>query len=371
MNESKNSDSNLILISAGGTGGHIFPAQALGTDLLSRGFKVAVATDKRGLKFKDMFEGMDVYKVSSGTAGRGISGKLKGAGALGLGVTEAFALLRRLKPSVVVGFGGYPSFPSVFVAQKMNIPTVIHEQNAILGKANVMLAPKAERIAVSYPEATGVQESDKINVIHTGNPVRSDIASLFNKPYVSIGSDGPVNILVLGGSLGASIFSEVVPKALSSLDESYRSRLNVVQQCREEDLEGVRKIYQGAGIEARTDTFFRNVAELFEWSHLIISRSGASTVAEVTAAGRPAIFVPYPYHADQQQKINAGYVSDNGGGWTILQDAFTPEVLASRMEIFLENPESLFHAAEQARSLGRADAARRLGNLVTALSRGW
>ncbi len=367
----KKTQSNLILLSAGGTGGHIFPAQALGADLLSRGFDVALATDQRGKKYEEMFAGMPLHVLSAGTLGRGLVGKVKGVAGLGAGMVQALQLVRKLRPSVVVGFGGYPSFPAVYAAQKLHIPTVIHEQNAILGRANAMLAPQAERIALSYYEVYGLQEIDKVRAVHTGNPVRAEIAELYNKPYAPIRTEGEVNILVVGGSLGASVFSDIVPKALGSLHASYRGRIKVVQQCRAEDVEKVGKLYSEAGIDANIDTFFKNISDLFSWAHLIISRSGASTVAEVTAAGRPAIFVPYPHHADQQQKINADYVSDSGGAWTMTQDGFSADVLMARIETFLQNPEILFRAAESARSLGRPDAARRLGNLVTALASGW
>jgi len=363
--------SNLVLLSAGGTGGHMFPAQALGADLLSRGFEVAIATDQRGKKYEEMFAGIPMHVISAGTLGRGLAGKIKGVAGLGVGMVQGWSLVRKLKPSVVVGFGGYPSFPAVYAAQRLRIPTIIHEQNAILGKANAMLAPQAERIAISYSEVGGIQEADRVRAVHTGNPVRAEIAELYNKSYSPIRQDGPVNILVLGGSLGASVFSDVVPDTLSGLHSSYRSRIKIVQQCREGDIGKVRKAYEEAGIEAEIDTFFKNVAELFAWAHLIISRSGASTVAEVTAAGRPAIFVPYPHHADQQQKMNADYVTDNGGSWTMTEDGFTPGVLMERIETFLQNPEALFNAAEAAHNLGRPDAARRLGNLVTALASGW
>lgn len=361
----------MVLLSAGGTGGHVFPAQALGADLLSRGFEVAMATDRRGQKYEEMFEGIPLHVISAGTLGGGMAGKIKGLAGLGIGMVQALGLVRKLRPAVVVGFGGYPSFPAVYAAQRLNIPTIIHEQNAILGRANAMLAPHADRIAISYSEVYGLQEADKMRAVHTGNPVRDEIAALFSKPYPAIKPDGPVNILVLGGSLGASVFAEIVPKALASLHSSYRNRLKVVQQCRAEDLVKTSGLYAEAGIEARTDSFFNNVPELLAWSHLVISRSGASTVAEVTAAGRPSIFVPYPHHADQQQKINADYVSDNGGAWTMTEDGFTPDVLMARIETFLQNPETLFRAAEAARDLGRPDAARRLGNLVTAMASGW
>ncbi|NCC21139.1 MAG: undecaprenyldiphospho-muramoylpentapeptide beta-N-acetylglucosaminyltransferase [Alphaproteobacteria bacterium] len=363
--------SELILLSAGGTGGHMFPAQALASDLLSRGYLVVLATDQRGKKFENQFKGVDVHVLSAGTIGGGVLGRIKGAGALAVGIAQGYKLVRRMKPRVVVGFGGYPSYPAVFVAQKMEIPTVIHEQNAILGRANAMLAPKADRIAVSYADVYGLQEADAVRTVVTGNPVRGDIAALYTRPYASMRPDGPLNILVVGGSLGAAVFSHVVPKALSSLHSAYRARLRVMQQCRPENVDTTRAVYAEAGIEATISPFFENMAELLGWSHLVISRSGASSVAEITAAGRPAIFVPYPHHADHQQKINADHVSDSGGAWTMTEEGFTPEALMARIETFLQNPQSLFRAAESARDCGRPDAARRLGNLVTALASGW
>ncbi len=365
------SEERLILLSAGGTGGHMFPARALGEDLKSRGYTVEIATDNRGMKFAQMFEGMPMHPLSAGTLGKGIWGKISGAAALGAGVVQAHALVNGLKPMVVVGFGGYPSIPAVYAAQRLKIPTIIHEQNAILGRANAALAPKAERIALSYPQGEGLQEADAVRAVITGNPVRPEIAALSHKPYPVLHPDDPLHIFVMGGSLGASVFSDVVPAALAGLPSALRSRLDIVQQCREDDLERTRKAYEEAGIKARLEPFFPDVPALLAWSHLVISRSGASTVAEVTAAGRPAIFVPYPHHADQQQKINADSVADVGGAWVMTENGFTEQALLARIETFLQNPKTLFRAAEAAQSCGKPDAARRLGNLVTAIASGW
>lgn len=361
----------LILLSAGGTGGHVYPAIALSRDLVSRGYEVAFVTDQRGQKYQEAMGDIPVHVISSGTLGAGIFGKLKGLISLGLGIMQARKLLETLKPSLVVGFGGYPSFPAVYIAQKKKIPTIIHEQNAIIGKANGMLAKKADRIALSAVKSQGLEEADAVRSIITGNPVRDDIADLYNKPYPALETDGPLNIFVLGGSLGASVFADVLPSALGKLSAAYRARLNIVQQCREEDLKTVKTAYEDAGIKARLGAFFDDVPAILASSHLIISRSGASTVAEVTAAGRPAIFVPYPHHSDQQQKINAEAVVDSGGAWLMSQNGFTEDALNARLETFLQNPETLFRAAEAARSCGRPDAARRLGNLVTAIASGW
>lgn len=364
-------ESKLILLSAGGTGGHMTPAAALARDLLSRGYRVALATDARGNKYASMFDGTDIHILSAGTLGGGILGKIKGIGALGVGMLQAERLIKKLHPAVVVGFGGYPSFPPVYIAQRHKIPTIIHQSDAVLGRANAVLAPKADRIALSFAHVEGIEEADAVRAVVTGNPVREDITALYAKPYPALEIDGPLRIAVFGGSLGARVFSEVLPSVLSKLSAAHKARLEITQQCRAEDLEQVKQTYEAAGIKARLEPFFDDVAAILAQAHLVISRSGASTVAEVTTAGRPAIFVPYPYHKDLQQKINADTVADAGGAWVMTQDGFTEEALLARIETFLQNPETLFRAAENARSCAKPDAARRLGNLVTAIASGW
>lgn len=363
--------SKLILLSAGGTGGHVFPAAALGRDLISRGYRVELVTDIRGNKFANLFEDIPVHVVSAGSLGRGLLGRVRGAGSLAYGIFQAHRLIKRLKPAVVVGFGGYPSFPAMFAAQRMNLPTIIHEQNAIVGRANAMLTTRASRIALSMPHVHGLDPSDNTRAVVTGNPVREEISLLSHKPYPIIQADGPLRIFIMGGSLGAHVFADIVPAALSRLSAEYRARIEVVQQCRETDIDNVRRIYDAAGIRCELETFFRDVPARLAHSHLVIARSGASTVAEVTTAGRPAIFVPYPHHADQQQKANADMVADAGGAWVMTQNGFTEEALLARVETFLQNPQTLFRAAEAARSVGRPDAARRLGNVVMAVASGW
>lgn len=360
-----------ILISAGGTGGHMFPAEALARDLIGRGYRVALATDARGQKYAPFADGVPIYVLKSASMKSGILSKIKTMFALGIGILQARKLVDRLKPAVVIGFGGYPSFPAVYAAQKKNIPTILHEQNAILGKANNMLAPKADRIALSWPSVQGISESDAVRAVVTGNPVRPDIAALYNKPYPALEQDGPLNIFVMGGSQGAHIFSEVLPDMVDNLSPAHKARLNIVQQCRAEDIEDTKAAYASAGVKAELAAFFDDVPKQLEKCHLVIARSGASTVAEIATAGRPAIFVPYPHHKDQQQKRNADAVFDAGGAWVMTQDGFTVEALLARIETFLQNPESLFNAAENARSCGKPDAARKLGNLVTALASGW
>ena len=366
-----NLSSGLILLSAGGTGGHMYPAAALSRDLISRGYQVQLVTDVRGSKFKHIFGDIPVHVINAGTLGAGIIGKVQGMTRMGIGIMQSYGLLKKLKPALVVGFGGYPSVPAVYAAQQKNIPTIIHEQNAILGRANVFLAARANRIALSIPHVEGLGDAEAARAVITGNPVREEIAALCTKPYPILQPDGPLRLFVMGGSLGAHVFAEVVPKTLARLSPAYRSRLDVCQQCRAEDLEDVKTAYGKAGITARLETFFNDVPEILSHCHLVICRSGASTVAEIAAAGRPAIFVPAPYHADQQQKINADAIADAGGAWVMTQNGFTEDALLARIETFLQSPQTLFRAAEAARSCGRPDAARRLGNLVTALASGW
>lgn len=361
----------LILLSAGGTGGHMFPADALAQDLLSRGYRVALATDVRGKRFEPFAGGIPIHVLKSGTVGAGIVKKAKAVLSLGMGYFQARKLLSDLKPAVVVGFGGYPSLPAMYAAQRMKVPTIIHEQNAILGKANVFLAPKAERIAVAWRHVEGLERKDEARAVVTGNPVRPDISALFNKPYPTLDQDGTLRIFITGGSQGAAVFAEIVPDALAALPSHHRARLDIVQQVHEADLPRVASIYQAAGIKADLRPFFKDMSLQLEKCHLVIARSGAGTVSEVTTAGRPAIFVPYPHHADQQQKRNADAVADAGGAWVMTQNGFTVEALSARLETFLQTPETLFRAAENARLAGRPDAARKLGNIVMALASGW
>lgn len=360
-----------ILISAGGTGGHMFPAEALARDLISRGYQVELATDVRGKKYTPFADGVPVHVLSSGSLKSGILSKFVTIFALGIGAMQAMVLLKKIKPDIVVGFGGYPSFPAVYAAQKLKIPTIIHEQNAILGKANAYLARRADRIALSWAKVTGISESDAVRAVVVGNPVRQEIVSLFNEPYPAISQDGILKILVMGGSQGAKVFSDILPLTFDKLPNEHKARLEITQQCREDDIDEVREAYGLSGIKAELAPFFDNVPELLANCHLFIGRSGAGQVAEVTTAGRPAIFVPYPHHADQQQKHNADTVADAGGAWVMTQDGFTVEALLTRIETFMQNPETLFRAAESSRECGKPDASRKLGNLVTALASGW
>lgn len=348
----------------------MFPALALAADLQARGYRPVLLTDQRGLAYVDENDVEALLIPSSALSGHVVK---KAAGALSLmrGYLKSRRIIGRFKPALAIGFGGYPSLPSMLAAQHKDIPTIIHEQNAVIGKANAYLAPKADRIAISLADMTGLDEVDSIRAVVTGNPVRSEIAKLYSDAYTPLQDGGTFRLLVMGGSQGARVFGDVVPQALSDLPEVQRQRLHVVQQCLQDDQAQVAQAYEAAGIACTLQTFIDDVAEQLKQAHLIIGRSGATTVAEITTAGRPAIFVPYPHHKDRQQEINAEAVAENGGAWVMVEEGFTPDSLKTKIETFFHNPQSLFDAAEAARSCARPDAARKLGNLITALASGW
>ncbi|MEQ1651807.1 MAG: undecaprenyldiphospho-muramoylpentapeptide beta-N-acetylglucosaminyltransferase [Hyphomicrobium sp.] len=355
--------SALVILAAGGTGGHIFPAEALARALLKRGLRVALITDRRGDKFSDDLA-VPVYRIHAHKWGRGLSGKIKGLALMGIGYVQAKLLLRRLKPAAVVGFGGYPSVPTVYAASGMGIPIVLHEQNAVLGRANRVLMAQAKLIATSFPQVAGLRGANLPRLVQTGNPVRPSFAALRSQAYPAVTPEGHLHLFVMGGSQGARIFSAVVPQALALLPEPLRRRIVIAQQCRAEDIETARTGFAGAGIDAELATFFRDVPERLARCHLVICRAGASTIAELTAVGRPAILVPYPFGHAQEQAANAEALGEAGGAWIIPQEAFTPESLAVRLEALLTLPASLEKTAEAARAWGTIAAAENLAACV-------
>jgi UDP-N-acetylglucosamine--N-acetylmuramyl-(pentapeptide) pyrophosphoryl-undecaprenol N-acetylglucosamine transferase len=358
-----------VVLTAGGTGGHVFPAEALAAELMGRGFTLALITDKRGKAFGGALAALPVHRINAGgIAGRRLTARLRAIIDLGIGFLQARALLGRLRPAAVIGFGGYASLPAMLAATFAGVPTAVHEQNAVLGRANRMLAPRVTRIATAFARVALLRETWRPKVTQTGMPVRPAVIAVRDRTYAAPAPTEPVRILVTGGSQGARILSEVVPAALASLSADAKSRLEVVQQCRAEDLEGVRNIYATAGIKAELATFFHDIPERLASAHLVIARSGASTVAELTAIGRPAILVPYLYAIDDHQSANARAVDEAGGGWVIAQSAFTPEAVAARVASLLAAPEALAQAALAARDLGMPDAARRLADLVGVLA---
>lgn len=357
--------SGLILIAAGGTGGHVFAAQALAAELGRRGRDHGFITDSRGADFHGADFHGEVYRVSAGAvAGRGLAGRLRGLAAIAFGVVQARRLLGRLRPAGVVGFGGYASVPAMLAATNLGLPTVIHEQNAVLGRANRLLAPRVDAVATAFASVARFPEKAAGKAEQTGNPVRAAVAALSQTAYPAPHKDESFSILVTGGSQGAAVMTQVVPGALSSLPGPSRRRLRVVQQCRPEHLDEARAIYAAAGIEAELASFFDDMPERLKSAQLVIARAGASTVAELTAAGRPAILVPLPSAADDHQTANARALDQAGGGWLIAEHDFTPGALATRIAVCLDNPAQLIEAADQARAMGIPDAAERLAGIV-------
>jgi UDP-N-acetylglucosamine--N-acetylmuramyl-(pentapeptide) pyrophosphoryl-undecaprenol N-acetylglucosamine transferase len=358
-----------IVIAAGGTGGHFFPAEALAVELIARGRRVALMTDARsGGRESPVFAGGEQYVIrGAGIAGRGAVRALKASAALAAGVVQAQQILSRSNAAAVVGFGGYPCVAPVLAARLMRRrpSVVLHEQNAVLGRANRFLARYADALALSFAATERVPESAA--TIVTGNPVRSSIAGLASQIYVPPGET--LRLLVLGGSLGARVFSDVVPPALAALPEAMRARLSVVQQCRAEDVARVRAAYEAVGIAAELATFFPEMAERLAAAHLVIARAGASTIAELAVAGRPAILVPLPGAIDDHQSANARALAEARGASVIAQRDFSPAALGQQLIALLGAPDMLAHAALAARSIARADATSQLADLVEDLMR--
>ncbi len=368
----RGADLRPIVIAAGGTGGHFFPAEALAAELVCRGQRVALMTDARsGGLVSPAFEGREQFVLSgSGIAGRGALRAVKSLAALAAGTLQARAILARLRPAAIVGFGGYPSIAPVLASRFISPrPAVIlHEQNGVLGRANRWLARNsltggADVLALSLAATTRIPAGTRTEV--TGNPVRPAISALAAAPYAP--PTDKIHLLVLGGSLGARILSDTVPPALVLLPPALRARLHVTQQCRAEDIARVRAAYDAGGTNATIAAFFPAIADLLRDAHFVIARAGASTVAELAAIGRPAILVPLPGAIDDHQRANADALAHTGGAWRIDQATLTPAMLADRLADLLMNPEALIRAASAAATAGRPDAAARLADLVLSI----
>jgi len=359
-----------FVLAAGGTGGHMIPAHALAAELKGRGHGVLLITDERGARFPGLFEGMPVHILPAGRLGGGPIGWLKAAGSVLKGRGEAKRLYREHRPDAVVGFGGYPAFPSLLAASALKIPTVIHEQNAVMGRVNRLLAGEAEAIGTAYDQIDRLKPRYAGKVALVGNPVREEIARLGELPFPSFDEVAPLKILVTGGSQGATILSQVVPAGLGMLEPSLRRRLQVVQQCRPDDIERVRSQYVELGIPAEVMTYIEDMATKLADAHLMIGRAGASTIAELTAAGRPAILIPFAAATDDHQTANAREMVNAGGARAIAQANFTPDVLARQIEALAMDPIALNNAAARALSVGRPHAARDLADLVERIGNG-
>ncbi|MFA7431391.1 MAG: undecaprenyldiphospho-muramoylpentapeptide beta-N-acetylglucosaminyltransferase [Rhodospirillaceae bacterium] len=353
----------LIVLTAGGTGGHVFPAEALAAELLRRGCRLALVTDVRGNRWGGTLGQIETYPVAaSQMLGRGLFGKIAGVFRLTRGTMQAKALFGRLRPAVVVGFGGYASVPAVAAAVTSGRPVLLHEQNAVLGRANRLFAGKVSRIATSYEDVSHLPAGAVM--VRTGMPVRPAIQALADQPYVPPVEGGPIRVLILGGSQGARVFSDVLPLAFAALPDTLRSRLEITQQARPEDVDRAREAYEQAGLKATVLAFFDDVPERLAACHLLIGRSGASTVAEVTVARRPSVLVPYPHAADDHQTANARAVAAAGAGWVMPQTAFSAESVSALLSDLFASPERLSRAAEAAHAFAIPDAASRLADAV-------
>jgi UDP-N-acetylglucosamine--N-acetylmuramyl-(pentapeptide) pyrophosphoryl-undecaprenol N-acetylglucosamine transferase len=358
-------DAPLVVVAAGGTGGHLFPAEALAFALGRRGVAVDLATDERAALYGQDFPARQTHIIPSATfRGRDPLSLARTGFALTRGTARAFGLFGRLRPAAVIGFGGYPTIPPVLAAAWRRIPTLLHEQNGIMGRANRLLSTRVRAIATSFPGALAREPALAAKATHTGNPVRPAVIEAAKVLYVPPGRPSPINLLVFGGSQGARIMADIAPAAIELLPVAVRANLTVTQQARPEDIERVKAIYARLGTPAEIAPFFADLPARIAKSHLVVSRSGASTVAELAAIGRPAILVPLPHALDQDQLANAAVLEQAGGAIRIDQAVFTPEKLASEIARIVVEPERLAIMAQRARAAGAPDAADRLAELV-------
>ncbi len=357
-----------IVLSAGGTGGHMFPAEALARALLAEGCQVRLITDDRGGAFGSALPEVAVDRIAAAQIGRGPIGKLRTLAALARGYRQAKRLLRRIAPGAVVGFGGYATASTMMAACAYRLPTAVHEQNAVLGRVNRRLAGRVDRIATSFPQVARLPADRTDRAVQTGNPVRPAVLAAASTPYPVPSAGDRLRLVVVGGSQGARILSEVVPAALEALSEDLRRRLSVTQQCRPEDLDGVRTRYAELGIDAECASFFDDIPQRLASAHLAICRAGASTMSELTVIGRPAILVPYPFATDDHQTANAQALVSAGGARAIPQPAFTPNRLAADLTDLLADPAGLARAAAAAHGMAHPDAADRLARMVLDLA---
>ena len=360
----------LILLAAGGTGGHLFPAEALGVELMKRDLRVRLVTDSRALRYSGLFSKDTIDVVPSETVrGRSPLALARTGLTLGIGTAVAFNLMRRLKPAAVIGFGGYPTLPPLIAARLAGIPTIIHDANAVMGRANRFLSRRVSAIATSLPGVLDKEPSLVGKTTTTGTPMRPAILAAAAMPFAVPNPDGPLRVLVVGGSQGARVMSDIVPGAIERLDPALRGRLMLTQQVRDEDMARVRAVYDRLKITTELAPFFADLPARLASSHIIVSRSGAGTVAELGAIGRPSILVPLPGAIDQDQFANAGVLADAGGAIRIVQQDFTPDRLASELSALATDPARLAAMALAARTVGRLDAAEQLADLVMLVAR--
>lgn len=357
-----------ILLAAGGTGGHLFPAEALAHSLTARGVPVELVTDERAVAYGDSFPARAMHIVASATPrGGSFFAKAQAVASLAYGTAQASGLMKRVQPRAVIGFGGYPTVPPLLGAAFLGLPTVIHEANAIMGKANRFLSGRVDRIAAGFPNLN-VPPPLQGKVVVTGNPVRPNVLKAAETPYVAF-DDGVVKVLVTGGSQGARIMADIVPPAVATLPEALRAKLRIVQQTRAEDMERVRETYAAAGVDAELAPFFTDLPQRIANAHYVIARSGASTVSELAVIGRPSLLVPLPQSLDGDQAANAKILEQRGAAEVVPQVNFTPDFLSARLGGLIQTPGDLTARAEAAKQAGVSDAAERLADLVLSVAR--
>ncbi len=356
-----------IVLTAGGSGGHVFPAEALAKELTARGVRVAFVTDRRGNSFSGRFPDLREYRVFAGAyAGKPLVKKAWALFLMMLGILQCLWIFIRTKPDAVVGFGGYAAFPASFAAGLLGVPLVLHEQNSVLGGANRVLSKRAALVATTFPAVERVPAG--LKTAHTGVPVRPEILALRDRPRAD--ADGCFHLLVFGGSQGASILSRVVPAALSRLPDSLKSRLRIAQQCRAADLPEVEKAYENSGLQVELAPFFTDMADRLAAADLVVCRAGASSIAELCVAGKPALIVPILRSPDAHQLKNAEYVARNGGAFLREEPDFTPEYLAAKIQELASDPDVLKQTAEKAKSLGKPDAVHLFADAVLNTAKG-
>ena len=353
-----------ILLAAGGTGGHFFPASALASALVKRGAEVELATDGRTKKFGGEFPARAIHAFPAATTtDAGAFNKARATLTLGVGVATALVKLSRIRPRAVVGFGGYPTVPPLVAASLLRIPSVLHEQNAVMGRANRFLSPRVTLIACGFPDLAGVDAAIKAKSRATGNPLRPSVIAAAATPYPDCVGQR-LKILVTGGSQGARVMADVVPAALALLSFDERQWIRLTQQARGEDKARVAAACARMNFPVEIAEFFPDLPERIAGAHLVISRAGASTVSELAVIGRPSILVPFPHSLDQDQAANAAALAASGGAVVVPQAEFKPDRLAAILRGALAAPAKLAESAAAAKAAGVPDAAERLADLV-------
>ncbi len=359
----------LIALAAGGTGGHLFPAQALAEELVRRGYITILLSDERAKDYGSRFPAISIEVIPSSTITIRKPWKIPfQLFRLWRGMRAARKVLGGNRPKAIIGFGGYPSFPPLAVAARLNIPSAIHEQNAVMGRANRAMARKVDVLASSFPEIAHLPKSLADKVVFTGNPVRAAVLEAARAPYAAPGADETFNLLIFGGSQGAHYFSQLGPKLVAELPKAVRRRLCVTQQVRPEDMDKTRHDYNRLGVDVTLESFFDDMPRRMAAAHLVIARAGASSVAELAVIGRPAILVPLPHALDNDQLMNARAFSAAGAGWVFRQDEIEPEQLAAFITRLRFAPQDLEAAHKAARAFARPDAARRLADVIEGLA---